>query len=122
MAYDPTNEALIRAMLTEMDPQEGDDDLAYVDLLRRAQAVLVDRLARSTDEEPPREEQNAVAQALGRLDPHADDALVDHGTRLRRLQARIDLELFRWTSGMVQPPGPSGAVQVAEPQTIAPQG
>jgi hypothetical protein len=112
MAYDPTNEAIVRDLLAALDPQEGDDGLPYVDLLRRTQAVLVDLLAQGEALTP--EQEQAIAQALSHLHPAADDHLVDGGTRLRRLQTRIDVELSKWTSALVQPPGPSGATAVPD--------
>jgi hypothetical protein len=42
VVYDPTNEAIMRALVTALDPQEGDDSLGYEDLLRRAQRILLD--------------------------------------------------------------------------------
>jgi len=117
MAYDPTNEAVVRDMLLALAVPEEDTQVNYVDLLRLAQGKLVELVAQAPEDVTP-DQENAVAQALGRLHPSADDALADHGTRLRRLQARVDMELFKWTSGMVQTPGPSGAAVVAEPQTL----
>jgi hypothetical protein len=113
VVYDLTNEALVRALVTALDPQEGDDILGYEDLLRRAQRILIDEV--NDTEDPTPEAQQIVTLALATLHPTADDHLVDHGTRLRRLQARIDIELSKWTSAMIQPPGPSGATAVPEP-------
>ena len=95
MADDLAVHAVVEETLEQLDPQEDDKTLAY--------------------EEPTPEEEQAVSQALSRLHPTADDAQADHGTRLRRLQARVDVELSRWTSAIVQPPGPSGATAVPEP-------
>ena len=57
----------------------------------------------------------AVRHALAQLDPHNDDQYQGYPELLRRLQGAIDVELSRWTSAPVQPPGPSGDVAVAEP-------
>jgi hypothetical protein len=113
MAYDPTNEAIVRDLLAVLDPQESDAGLPYVDLLRRTQTVLADLLAHGEALTP--EQDTAIAQALSHTHPTADDHLADAGTRLRRLQVVIDTEVSRWTSGMVQPVGPSGARAVVEP-------
>jgi hypothetical protein len=57
--------------------------------------------------------ENAVRAFVGAVDPKNEDAHTDYVTMLRRAQAAIDKELFVWTSGVEQPPGPSGAAQVA---------
>lgn len=111
MADDLAVHAVVEETLEQLDPNEDDKTLAYEDLLRRLQTVLQEKVAQT--EEPTPEEEQAVSQALSRLHPTADDAQADHGTRLRRLQVRVDVELSRWTSAMVQPPGPSGATAVA---------
>src|SRR5262245_46686333 len=130
MAYDPATEAVMRWVLHELDPQPGDDTLSYEDTLRRLQTVLLAMVntgappsatARQPGEGPAEatpEQQNAVTQGLARLHASADDHLVDHGTRLRRLQMVVDADCSRWTSAMVQPIGPSGYTAVPEPPPV----
>lgn len=112
MADDPSTEAVMRAVLAALDTQESDKVLAYEDILRRLQDVLVACLRSSPDEVSP-EQAQALALALARLHPRADDARLEPLEHVRRLLERVDLELFRWTSAMVQPVGPSGATAVA---------
>lgn len=115
MAYDPTNEAIVRDLLAGLDPQETDAGLSYVDVLRRAQSVLIVQEATTPAAQPDPAVETAVLQTLGRLDPHADDVHQDHISRVRRLQSAIDRELSKWTSSMVQPAGPSGDYAVPAP-------
>jgi hypothetical protein len=113
MAYDPETEAIMRAALQALDPQPGDDALAYEEILRRLQRVLMDMLALGAPEPSP-EQDSAVRQAVSQLVPVADDQYAAFGTLLRRFQATVDVELSRWTSAMVQPIAPSGYTAVPE--------
>lgn len=58
--------------------------------------------------------ENAVRQALGQLDPRAGDQSLGYVDVLHRMQAAIDVELSRWSSAVVQQPGPSGVTAVPE--------
>jgi uncharacterized protein with beta-barrel porin domain len=120
MADDPQTEALVRACLEQLDSASAAAATSYEDALYRLQDNLKGQMQRS--EPPPTPEESQAVQALlGQLHPSADDHLVQHGTRLQRLLARVDVELSRWTSGIVQQPGPSGATAVAErpPEPVA---
>lgn len=114
MEYDPTAEALMRQVLEALDAQEEDAALSYIDVARRVQAVLITRLGNAGAPLDP-EGEVATRHLVGYLDPHADDAQQDGATLLRRLQTAIDRELSRWTSAILQPPGPSGGTAVAAP-------
>jgi hypothetical protein len=132
MADDPQNEAIMRELLRQLDPQPGDDDLPYEDILRRLQTVLLAMVTTGTPPtqepkpagegvvEPTPEHENAVRQAVGLLFPVADDQYAGYETLLRRLQSVVDAELSRWTSAMVQPVGPSGYTAVPEPPPVEP--
>ena len=109
--YDPTIVALVSEMLKALDPQEGDEHLSYEETLRRVQTALLMTLRESADEPEPEDEQ-VLRQALGQLDAKAGDHELGYGEVLRRLLSAVDKELFKWTSGLVQPPGPSGDAQV----------
>lgn len=109
---DPTTEQLVLDLLTALDPDPADAQRSYIDRLRRLQQELVDALALGAAPLSAEQEQ-AVRQFVGRTDPHPDDAQQDSGMMLRRALALVDGELFKWTSGMVQPAGPSGATAVA---------
>ena len=117
MNPDPTTEALVRDLLTQLDDQEDNAQLSYVDALRRVQGALTKALA-TAEPDLTSEQDAALSQTLGRLSPTADDARIDPVTRLRRVHGWVDMELSRWTSAIVQPRGPSGTTVVAEPQTL----
>lgn len=110
--YDPTLVALMGEMLTVLDPQEGDAELSYEETLRRVQTALMTTLASSEELEPEPADEQVLRQALGQLDAKAGDHALGYGEVLRRLLSAVDKELFKWTSGLVQPPGPSGDAQV----------
>lgn len=115
MMDDATVKAAVIAALDALNDETDNADLSYVDQLRRLSANVTAALADGGT--PPTDEQHqAVLTALGVLDPHADDMDQDAGMLYRRLQVAVDRELSRWTSGYVQPPGPSGETAVAEPQ------
>jgi hypothetical protein len=121
MADDAQSEAVVRMCLEQLDADAAEAATSYEDALYRLQATLIALKQQPPDEDPSPEAQQAVADALGRLHPSADDHLTDFGTRVLRLQAQVDIELSRWTSGMVQQPGPSGATVVAPrpPEAVA---
>jgi hypothetical protein len=120
MADDPATEALVRACLEQLDSASAAAATSYEDALYRLQDNPKGQMQRS-EPSPTPEESQAVQELLARLHPSADDHLVEHGTRLQRLLARVDVELSRWTSGIVQQPGPSGVTAVAErpPEPVA---
>lgn len=109
---DPTLNALVLEVLTVLDEDATDADRSYIDRLRRLQEVIASALAGGTAV-PEGEQEAIVTQALGRLDPRPDDARQPYQSRLRRVGEWVDTELFKWTSAMVQPPGPSGTTAVA---------
>lgn len=113
--YDETMVELVGAMLKVVDAEADVDTMSYEDKLRAVQRGLTEALRTDTGavEEPSPEDEQVMRQALGRLDPKNMDAELEYGDVLRRLLSAIDKELFKWTSGMVQPPGPSGDAQVA---------
>jgi hypothetical protein len=113
--YDPTTVALVGEMLTVLDAEADAETMSYEDQLRAVQQGLTEALQTGGDavEAPSPEDEQVMRQALGRLDPKAGDVELGYGEVLRRLLSAIDKELFKWTSGMVQPPGPSGDAQVA---------
>ena len=109
--YDPALEALFADVLATLDPQEGDAGLSYPDTLRRVQASLMVTLQEG-EEVPDPDTEQVLRLALGQLDPKNEDRWLGYGEALRRLLSCVDKELFTWTSGLVQPPGPSGDAQV----------
>lgn len=113
--YDETTVALVGEMLKVLDAEADVDTMAYEDQLRAVQIGLTEALHTDTGEieEPKAEDAQVMRHALGRLDPKNMDNELDYADVLRRLLSAIDKELFRWTSGLVQPPGPSGDAQVA---------
>lgn len=113
--YDPTLEALVSAMVKVLDAEADVEVLSYIDQLRAVQLGLFEALHAHTGEvdEPSPEDEQVMRQALGHLDPKNGDAELDYGDVLRRLLSAVDKELFKWTSSVVQPPGPSGDAQVA---------
>jgi hypothetical protein len=127
MADDPATEAVMRELLRQLDPQPGDDALAYEDILRRLQTVLVSMVHTGSPPTPgPKpagegragptpEQEQAVRHAVGLLFPIAGDQYVDYESLLLRMLSIVDAELSRWTSAMVQPVGPSGYTAVPEP-------
>ena len=70
-------------------------------------------------EAPSPQDEQVMRQALGQLNPKHGDGELGYGEVLRRLLSAVDKELFKWTSGMVQPPGPSGDAQVYVVETDA---
>jgi len=114
VADDVQSEAVVRRCLEALDAEAAEAATSYEDALYRLQATLVALKQQSPDEEPSPEAHQSVAETLGALHPSADDHLTDFGTQVLRLLVRVDVELSRWTSGMVQQPGPSGATVVAE--------
>jgi hypothetical protein len=121
MAEDATSETIVRNCLAQLDADAAAAATSYEDALYRLQAFLVALKQEDPEAAPTPEAAQAVSHALGHLHPSADDHLVGHGERLRRLLACVDVELSRWTSGMAQPPGPSGATAVAPrpPEAVA---
>ena len=110
--YDPTTEALMADLLAVLDPQEGDAGLSYIDTLRRVQTALMMTLQEG-EAVPDPEDERVLRQALSQLDAKNEDRWLGVGEVLRRLLSAVDRELFRWTSSIIQPPGPSGDAQVA---------
>ena len=112
--YDPTTVALVGEMLTVLDADADTDTLSYEDQLRAVQVALTEALQTGGElvEAPAAEDEQVMRQALSRLDPKSGDAELGYGEVLRRLLSAVDKELFKWTSGLVQPPGPSGDAQV----------
>lgn len=109
--YDPTYEALVDAMLQCLD-HDAEMTAGYVDKLRQLAYTLWHILSNPEDHEPTPECEQVMRQALGVLDAKAGDAELDYLDVLKRVQAAIDRELFRWDSSLVQPIGWSGEAQV----------
>lgn len=114
---DPTAVFLVGELLKALDPEPDETPRSYVDNLRRLQGVLITLMANS-ELQPEGDQDATVMDALGRLDPHREDARLPFGERVRRVQAWVDIELSRWTSAIVQPRGPSGACAVPEAQPV----
>ncbi len=112
--YDPTMEALIASVLEALDPPDDDTPRSYIDDLRGVQMALVKALAEESPEAPSPEAEQTMRQAIGVLDPKSEDQYLGYGEVLRRLLSAVDRQLFIWSSGMVQPVGPSGDYQVHE--------
>lgn len=112
--YDPTMEALIASIREALDPPDADEPRGYIEDLRAVQGVLVEQLAQESPESPSPEVEQMMRQALGVLDPKSEDQYLGYGEVLRRLLSAVDRQLFIWSSGMVQPVGPSGDYQVHE--------
>lgn len=110
--YDPTLEALVDAMLQCLD-HDAEMTAGYVDKLRQLAYTLQHIMRDSTGHESTPEQEQIMRQALGHLDAKAGDAELDYLEVLRRCQAAIDKELFKWDSSIVQPVGWSGEAQVA---------
>ena len=112
--YDPTTVALVGEMLKVLDAEADAETMSYEDQLRAVQVALTEALQTggAAREEPSPEDEQVMRQALGQLDPKHGDAELGYGEVLRRLLSAVDKELFKWTSGMVQPVGPSGDFQV----------
>jgi hypothetical protein len=123
--YDPQMEALIGEMLRVLAPDVDREGLGYIEQLRALQTALVDLLSGKTvvagAERKPIEEGLQISPedeallrfALGKLDAKAGDHELEGADVVRRELSAIDKELMRWTSGLVQPPGPSGDACVA---------
>jgi len=109
--YDPTLEALVDAMLEALD-HDVDMTQGYVDKLRQLVVTFRHILADPDSHEPTPEQEQVLRQALGMLDAKAGDAELGYLEVVRRCQAAIEKELFRWASSLVQPPGFSGAIQI----------
>jgi succinate dehydrogenase flavin-adding protein (antitoxin of CptAB toxin-antitoxin module) len=124
--YDPGMEALVSELLRVLAPDVDTAALGYIEQMRALQKALVDLLSGAATVtsrgKPPGTEEGGglmpedealVRFALGRLDPKTGDQDLEGGEVLTRLLACVDKDLFKWTSAMVQPVGPSGAAQVA---------
>lgn len=110
--YDPTHEALVDAMLQALD-HDAEMTAGYVDKLRQLDYTLHHLLADSSAHEPTPEQEQVMRQALGVFDAKAGDAELDYLDVLKRVQAAVEKELFKWDSSIVQPSGWSGESQVA---------
>lgn len=110
--YDPTIQALVTAMLKVLDSEADAETLSYEDQLRACQVALAEALQSGPPEAPSPQDEQVLRQALSVLDAKNLDQYLEYGEVLRRLLSAVDKELFKWTSGMVQPPGPSGDAQV----------
>jgi hypothetical protein len=113
--YDPTTMALVGDMLTALEERGDTADMSYEDQLRAFQLVLFEAINTPTGEPEAvsPEAELVMREALGRLDAKAGDHELGYGEVLRRLMSVVDRELFKWTSGVTQPPGPSGDAQVS---------
>jgi hypothetical protein len=109
--YDPAMEALIAACLESLD-HDADMTHGYTDQLRQLDVTIRHILADAESHEPTPEQEQQMRQALGVLDAKAGDASLDYLDVLRRLQAAVEKELFRWDSSLVQPVGFSGESQI----------
>lgn len=109
--YDPRMEALIDAMIQALD-HDADMTHGYVDKLRQLVVTFRHILADPAGHVPTPEQDQAMRQALGVLDPKAGDQDLGYGEVLQRLQVAIEQELFRWDSSLVQPVGFSGTGQI----------
>ena len=116
--YDPTTMALVDELCKALDAPKQDEFLAYTDQLRRVQAALMVQV-QTSEETPKPEAEQVMRQALGYLDPKSGDQYAEYGEVLRRLLAAVDKELMKWTSGMVQPIGPSGEAVVAQTEPVS---
>lgn len=110
--YDPTLEALVDAMLECLD-HDADMTAGYVDKLRQLAYTLWHIMQNPEGHELTPECEQTIRQVLGQLDPKHGDAELDTLDILRRLQAAVDRDLFKWDSSIVQPIGWSGEAQVA---------
>lgn len=125
--YSPEMEALVAEMLRVLAPDVETEMMDYISQLRALQKALVDLLSGQTAMATGRvrpgegeeglqitpEDEALVRFALGKLDPKAGDQELEGADVLRRELSAIDKELMKWTSGLVQPPGPSGDACVA---------
>jgi hypothetical protein len=109
--YDPTLEALVDAMIQALD-HEAEMTRGYVDKLRQLTVTMRHILADPGSHEPTPEQEQVMRQALGMLDAKAGDAELDYLDVLRRCQAAVEKELFKWDSSIVQPAGFSGEIQI----------
>ena len=109
--YDPTLEALVADMLQSLDA-EADLTQGYTDQLRQLIVTLTHILNDPEGHEPTPEQDVQMRQALGILDAKAGDQELGYLEVIRRLQAAIEKELFKWDSSMVQPAGFSGEIQI----------
>lgn len=110
--YDPTLEALVAAMLEALD-HDAEMTAGYLDQLRQLAYTLQHILSNPEGHEATPEQEQVMRQALGHLDPKNGDVELDYLDVLRRCQAAVDKELFKWDSSIVQPIGWSGEAQVA---------
>ena len=114
---DDRNEAVLRALLSVFNPDGGWERIPYPDVLHQLQGCLTDAVPMTPTKQPPDppavDQEQAAREALGRLDPHAEDSKLGYAEVLHRDLGIVDRELFRWTSSTVQPPGPSGEIAVA---------
>jgi hypothetical protein len=117
--YDPTLEALMAQMRGVLVPHQEALPQNYIDTLRAVQAALVAALAKATTDAASPEEDQTMRQALSRLDAKTGDQSLGYGEVLRRVLSAVDKELMKWTSGLVQPIGPSGDA-VTPPVIVAP--
>jgi hypothetical protein len=101
------------ALVTALHPTPDDAAQSVEALLRRAQTALLLTLQNQESDLTPH--QGVLLQAATQLLPRADDAQQPPQELLRRVQVGIDAELSKWTSAVVQPPGPSGTTAVPEP-------
>lgn len=110
--YDETLEALVAALLEALAP-DVEPKPGYVEQCQQLAYALRTIMQNPEGQEPTPEQEQVARQALGHLDPKNGDAELDYLDVLRRLQAAIDKELFKWDSSIVQPIGWSGETQVA---------
>lgn len=110
--YDPTLEALVDAMIESLD-HDAEMAAGYVDKLRQLTYTLQHILQDPEGHQPTPEQEQCLRQALGILDAKAGDMSLDYLEVVRRCQAAIEKELFKWDSGIVQPVGFSGEAQIA---------
>lgn len=109
--YDPTLEALVAEMLQSLD-HDADMTHGYTDQLRQLIVTLTHILADPEGHQPTPEHEQCMRQALGVLDAKAGDQDLGYLEVIRRLQAAVEKELFKWDSSMVQPAGFSGDIQI----------
>ena len=118
--YDPTTLARVGEMVKVFDADADVEDMSYEDQFRAVQEEITKALQTGGEavDAPSPENEQVVRQVLGQLDPTPGDAELGYGEVLRRLLSVVDTELSRWTSGLVQAPGPSGDAVVAVGESL----
>ena len=118
---------LLSRVLALFDPQPGDDQLPYVQLLWRLQALnsqpaypeVAPQKGKPLPEGTAGAEEQAMREALAYYAPEYEDRQRPRAEIAKRLLEAIDRELMVWTSGVVQERSPTG-VAVLPPTPVPP--